>query len=68
MSATTSTGKKVELKLVRSVICCPPWMRTVVRTLGLRKMHQRKVVVDNKAIRGMVARVPHLVSISEVKE
>lgn len=65
---STQAGKKVELKLVRSVICCPPWMRTIVRTLGLRKMHQRKVVVDNKAIRGMVARVPHLVQILEIKE
>lgn len=60
-------SKKVELKLVRSPIGCKPWMRTVVRTLGLRKMNQRKVVSDNNAIRGMVARVPHLVSIMNVE-
>ena len=57
------TEKKIEVKLVRSVIGTPEWMRVIVRTLGLKKMNQVKVFNDNKAIRGMVAKVPHLVSI-----
>jgi large subunit ribosomal protein L30 len=61
-------GKKVQVKLVRSVIATPQWMRTIVRTLGLRKMNDVNVVTDNGAIRGMVRRVPHLVEIKEVKE
>lgn len=62
------SGKKVQLQLVRSPIACPPWMRVIVKTLGLRRMHQKKVVADHGAIRGMVKRVPHLVSLTEVKE
>lgn len=58
--------KKIQIKLVRSTIACKPWMRVVVRTLGLKKMNQTKMVPDNKAIRGMVARVPHLVQLTEV--
>lgn len=66
-SANTS-GKKVQVKLVKSVIATPQWMRTIVRTLGLRKMNDINVVTDNGAIRGMVRRVPHLVELTEVKE
>jgi len=62
------SGKKVQVKLVRSVIATPQWMRTVVRTLGLRKMNDTNIVADNGAIRGMVRRVPHLVELTEVKE
>ena len=61
-------SKKIQLELVRSVIGTPQWMRTIVRTLGLRKMHDKAVVTDNGAIRGMVALVPHLVALSEAKE
>lgn len=61
-------SKKVQLELVRSVIGTPRWMRTIVRTLALRKMRDKVVVTDNGAIRGMVAKVPHLVAITEVKE
>ena len=57
----------IEIKLVRSPIGSKPWMRVTVRTLRLRKLNQRKQVPDNKAIRGMVARVPHLVQILTVE-
>jgi large subunit ribosomal protein L30 len=33
--------------------------------LGLNKMHRKKVVVDNPAIRGMINKIPHLVRIIE---
>lgn len=60
-------AKKLELQLVRSTICTPQWMRVIVRTLALRKMQQKVVVNDSKSIRGMVARVPHLVSMKEIE-
>ena len=65
--AQESKKGELTLKLVRSPIGSKPWMRTTVRTLGLRKMNQRKVVPDNKAIRGMVARVSHLVQITTIE-
>ncbi|NBX92209.1 MAG: 50S ribosomal protein L30 [Proteobacteria bacterium] len=61
-------AKKVQVQLVRSVIGCPQWMRTVVHTMGLRKLNDKKVFNDNGAIRGMVKKVPHLVSLTEAKE
>ena len=67
-SSKEVSGKKIQVKLVRSVIATPQWMRTIVRTLGLRKMNDTNVVTDTGAIRGMVRRVPHLVELTEVKE
>lgn len=61
-------AKKVQVQLVRSVIGCPQWMRTVVRTLGLRKLNDKRIFNDHGAIRGMVNKVPHLVSLTEAKE
>ena len=61
-------SKKLEIELVRSVIATPRWMRTIVRTMGLRKTRDKKIVPDNGAMRGMVAKVPHLVSMKEVQE
>jgi len=60
--------KKIQVELVRSVIGTPRWMRTIVRTLALRKMRDKRIMPDNGAIRGMVAKVSHLVAITEVKE
>ena len=61
-------SKKIEVELVRSVIGTPRWMRIIVRTLALRKMRDKRVLTDNPAIRGMVAKVPHLVALRELKE
>ena len=60
--------KKLQLELVRSVIGTPRWMRTIVQTLALRKLHHKVVVGDNPAIRGMVKKVPHLVELKEIEE
>lgn len=61
-------SKQVELELVRSLAGCTPKMRAIVEALALRKLRQKKVVVDNASIRGMVNKVPHLVKLTEVKE
>ena len=68
MGQSDKSGKKIQLELVRSTIGTPQWMRVIVRTLALRKMHSKVIMPDNGAIRGMVKRVPHLVQITEVKE
>ncbi len=61
-------AKKLELELVRSTIGTPEWMRVIVRTLALRKLRQKKIVGDTGAIRGMVKKVSHLVSMKEIEE
>jgi large subunit ribosomal protein L30 len=55
----------IKLKLVRSPICTPEKHKVVVRGLGLRKINQVVEKPDNAGIRGMVAKVPHLVIIVE---
>ena len=59
--------KKLEITLVRSTIGCPQWMRETARSLTLRKLHHKVLMPDNGAIRGMIKRIEHLVSVREVE-
>lgn len=60
-------AKKLEITLTRSLIGRPEDQRVTVKTLGLRKMHQTVVQEDNAAIRGMVNKVSHLVTVKELE-
>jgi large subunit ribosomal protein L30 len=57
-----------ELKVtqVRSAISTKPKHRGTLRALGLRRLGQSNVLPDRPEIRGMIARVPHLVSVEEI--
>ena len=59
---------KLEITLVRSLIGRPETQRATVNTLGLRKLNQTVVHNDNAAIRGMVNKVSHMVSVKEIQE
>ncbi|MNI22925.1 50S ribosomal protein L30 [compost metagenome] len=59
---------KLQITLVRSLIGRPEDQRTTVNTLGLRKINQQVVHNDNPAIRGMVNKVTHLVSVQEIQD
>jgi large subunit ribosomal protein L30 len=48
---------------VRSSIGAKPKQRGSLRALGLRRLGQSNVLPDRPEIRGMIARVPHLVSV-----
>jgi len=61
-------AKKLEITLTRSLIGRPQDQRVTVKTLGLRKMHQTVIHNDNPAIRGMVNKVSHLVTVKEIEE
>jgi large subunit ribosomal protein L30 len=64
MTAKTSNkGGKIHLKWVRSAICAPYKQKRVVKGLGFTRLNQIVERPDNPAIRGMVAKVPHLVEI-----
>ena len=54
---------KVHLKWIRSAICAPVKQKLVVKGLGFTRLNQVIERPDNAAIRGMVAKVPHLVEI-----
>ena len=65
MMAKTSSksGGKLQLKWVRSAICAPLKHKLVIKGLGFTRLNQVIERPDNAAIRGMVAKVPHLVEI-----
>ncbi|MCU1503021.1 MAG: rpmD [Ilumatobacteraceae bacterium] len=48
---------------VRSSIANKPKTRGTMRALGLRKIGDTSVLPDRPEIRGMLARVPHLVTV-----
>jgi large subunit ribosomal protein L30 len=56
-------GGTLRLKYVRSVICTPVTHKKVVKGLGFTRLNQVIERPDTPAIRGMVAKVPHLVEI-----
>jgi large subunit ribosomal protein L30 len=58
----TSSGK-LHLKWVRSAIQAPVKHKLVVKGLGFTRLNQVIERPDTPAIRGMVAKVPHLVEI-----
>ncbi|BCB02005.1 MULTISPECIES: 50S ribosomal protein L30 [Bacillaceae] len=58
-------ANKLEITLTRSIIGRPQDQRKTVEALGLRKMHQTVEQQDNAAIRGMINKVSHLVTVTE---
>jgi len=57
--------RTLKLELVRSPIGSNARQRATVVALGLRKLHQVVEQADSPAMRGMVAKVGHLVRVVE---
>jgi large subunit ribosomal protein L30 len=57
--------KKLRVKQIRSGIGCPRYMRETLKSLGLGKMHRVAERLDTKEVRGMIAKIPHLVEVVE---
>ena len=58
-------ANKLLITLNKSVIGRPEDQRATVTALGLRKLNQTVEHQDNAAIRGMITKVAHLVSVKE---
>jgi large subunit ribosomal protein L30 len=56
-------GKRLKLKWVISQNCTPAKQRLVVKGLGFTHLNQVIDREDTLSIRGMVAKVPHLIQI-----
>jgi large subunit ribosomal protein L30 len=61
--AAAKPGSKIQLKWVRSAIAAPVKHKLVVKGLGFTRLNQVIEREDTPSIRGMVAKVPHLVVI-----
>lgn len=64
--AGTAPSGALRITLVRSTIGRPKDQGATVRSLGLRRMNHTVERPDNAAIRGMVNKIRHLVSVEEV--
>jgi large subunit ribosomal protein L30 len=60
---TAAPGAKLHLKWVRSAIATPVKHKLVIKGLGFTRLNQVIEREDTPSIRGMVAKVPHLVEI-----
>lgn len=58
-------AKTIVVKQIGSPIRRPAIQRQTLVGLGLNKMHKTRELEDTPAIRGMVAKIPHLVEIIE---
>ena len=58
----------IKVTQVRSAIGAKPKQRGTLRALGLRRIGHTNVLPDRPEIRGMIARVPHLVDVDDVAD
>ena len=59
----TKAGKTITVEQTGSPIRRPGEQRATLIGLGLNKIRRRKTLPDNPAVRGMIAKVAHLVRI-----
>jgi large subunit ribosomal protein L30 len=57
----------IKVTQVKSTIGTKPKHRGTMRALGLRRPGDTHVLPDRPEIRGMIARVPHLIKVEEVE-
>lgn len=53
----------ITVRLIRSMIGRPEKHRLVLRSMGLTKVHKAVVLPDTPQIRGMIAKVKHLIRV-----
>jgi len=63
----SQTGKTLRITLVKSPTGYNDRQRRTARALGLRRMHQTVEQADTPVIRGMIAKIPHLLRVEEAK-
>ncbi len=58
------SGKKLKVTLTRSMIGLSPKQEATVKGLGLHRIRQTVTHDDTPTIRGMIAKVPHMLRVS----
>ena len=57
---------QIKIKQIKSRIKCPAVQKRTLDALGLHKMNHSVVKEDTPAIRGMVTKVHHLVTVTNL--
>jgi len=61
----SGAGGTIRVQYYRSFIAAPKTQKQIVKSLGLTKLNQVVERPDTPALRGAVAKVPHLIRIIE---
>ena len=61
----THAGGEIKIQYYRSMIGYAKKQKDIVKSLGITKLNQTVMRQDNPAMRGIVAKVPHLLRIVE---
>ena len=65
MSQSTTNAATITVTQVKSSIGTKPKHRGTLRALGLGKIGRSNTLPDRPEIRGMIARVPHLIDVED---
>lgn len=57
-------AKKLRIRLSRSIIGLSPKQEATVKALGLRRVNQTATHDDTATIRGMIAKVTHVLQVT----
>ena len=66
-TTTRGGGPTVKVTQIRSAIGTKPKQRGTLRALGLGRIGKTNTLPDRPEIRGMLARVPHLVAVESAE-
>jgi large subunit ribosomal protein L30 len=61
----TNGGGTIKIQYYKSMIGYSKKQKTIVKSLGITKMNQIVTRPDNPSMRGIVAKIPHLLRIVE---
>ena len=61
------SDRTITVTQVKSAIGAKPKTKGTLRALGLRKIGDTNTLPDRPEIRGMIARVPHLIDVTEAE-
>jgi large subunit ribosomal protein L30 len=64
---STPKEKRLRVTLVKSAIGYTLRQKNTIRALGLHRMHDTVEHIDSPVLRGMIAKVIHLVEVEEVE-
>lgn len=59
-------AEKLKITLVKSTIGAVPKQRKTIEAMGLKKVNKTVEMPDNKAVRGQIQQVRHLVKVEEI--
>jgi large subunit ribosomal protein L30 len=67
-TAANDSAATITVTQIKSSIGTKPKHRGTLRALGLGRIGQQNTLPDRPEIRGMIARVPHLIDVAESTE